>query len=179
MELQIKRPNSTEYNFQFEKEDLDCQRRVRASITLNHDTFVMTARTDCGDYSSVWLPTAKPDGFIRLMASLNRDYLLNRISDRIVFDLEESKKGTIENLKYYLDIDFEEAVEEIEGMNGYGEGGFRSQCSNICEKYGIDDSFYVIQIEKRYPDGAETFCDIFIKYLVPELKKELLAIENK
>ncbi|WP_206458684.1 hypothetical protein [Anaerovorax sp. IOR16] len=191
MELTVKKPNSTEYCFRFEPGDENYHQCVWARITLDHDNYCLTAVTDCGEFSYQWVPTPYTESFLHLMARIDNSYLLNKISSETVFDLEASKKKTIEGIEAYLgfeDATIEEledssecklVIDEINQIEDYGEELFYSKCDEICYKYNIRDTFELIEIVKNYPRGAVRFCEIFKNYLVPEIKKELQAPENK
>lgn len=168
MECTVIKPNTTTYKMRFNAEqDPDMYFRCMwARVTLDHDNFTLSAVTDCGDYTYSWGPT-KSESFLDLMCRINADYLLDKISSRSKFDLEESKKSTIENLKLCYDED-EGLLDKINGINEINEGGeeyFFMMADGI-----IKGDWESIDCIKDYPEGAKVFCRIFKEYLQPVLK---------
>lgn len=100
-----------------------------ARFIFDCDNGRLNINSDAGDYSYGW-GYNKHEDFMSLMARINTDYLLNKIADRTEFDLEASKKETIEN----------------------------------------------ISVVKRFPHGAEVVCDLFMKYIQPQIKKDFQLI---
>ena len=162
MQCKIVNPRTTTYNMRFDaKEDPDMYWRCMwARINLDHDNFTLSVTSDCGDYSYSWHVT-ESETFRQLMCRINPDYLLGKISSRSRFDIEQSKKETIDNIqKYYTDEeDIEDKIEEISELE-CGEEGFYMAVDRIMD----DIDFESIECVKDYPDGAKVFCRIFAEY---------------
>lgn len=169
MEVTKMTPNITVYSLTPNKnEDMYC-RCMWAKVTLDHDSYALSVISDCGNYTYKW-GKREHEPFLSLLSRLDKDYLLGKIADRTKFNLEESKKATLNNLEYYKDEkEYDEAVEFITELDDVGEEGFYTRIDGMFR--WID--FESIEIVKDYPAGAITFCDLFIDYLQPQLKEEL------
>lgn len=164
MKLIVKTPNITQYHFMFEPSDENYTSCLWARINLDHDTFTMTATSDCGDYSYSWCVT-ETESFAHLMARLGADYLLGKISDRNVFEFEESKA---ELLKMKDDYEFsEDQIWEAENLDCCGGEMFAHFCVDTLNIHTDD-----LPIVTRYPYGAIRFVQIFTEYLQPILREE-------
>lgn len=172
-------PNVTTYHMRFTKEeDPDMHWRCMwARVTLDHDNFTLSAVSDCGDYTYSWHIT-ESETFLHLMCRINSDYLLGKISNRSEFDLEESKKETISNIReYYSEIEnIEDKIQEIEEIEEGGEEGFYIRVDSIMDG---DIDFESISCVKDYPEGAKVFCRIFEEYLKPLLRQEVVDDQPK
>ncbi|RDY30310.1 hypothetical protein CG710_015360 [Lachnotalea glycerini] len=111
------------------------------------------------------------------MSRINKDYLLNKISNRSVFYLEESRKETIKTVKKYGIPLFEiksgkhmsKIIKEIKDIEyGCSEEYFLRKVESIVPN--ID--FESIEIIKEYPSGSVVIADIFEKYIQPKIKEE-------
>jgi len=171
------KPNATEYLLKFNsKEDKEmCRRCTWARITLDHDTFTMTANTDCGNYSYSWSPD-DTESFVKLMSRIDKCYLLGKISAETKFNLEKSKELTIKNLC------------QIEEYRIPSHTSLAEMEKNIRNFEFDDETLFYLEVEletcnlldyesidlvKEYPGGAITFVDIFCDYLQPILKNSL------
>ena len=174
MNIAIKRPRVTTYELSFDREDEYHWRCMWARVSFDHEHYTMTAVSDCGDYAYSWCPTPEHESFIQLMKRVDKSYLLSKISSRSVFLLKESRKTTIENLKLYFDDDDPEVLEDmINDINDIDESSseemwFRS-VSDVVGSYLDWES---IGMEHEYPAGAQTFVEIFEKYIQPNLVEE-------
>jgi len=174
MKVEVKIPKITEYHFYFEEGDpirSDC---LWARIYLNHETYTMSAITDCGDYSYTWHVTPT-ESFLKLMTRLDKEYLLNKISDRSVFDWDESKREAIEHavLNDFPD-GIVEQVREIDFCDCPTEESFVRYIHELTNTY-----FEMIPVIKRFPHGAVTFVEIFCEYLQPLLRESLKVTNSR
>ena len=149
-----------------DEEYMDC---MWARFIFDCDHGRLNINSDAGDYSYEWGYNEHED-FMHLMSRINSDYLLNKISDRTVFDLEESKKKTIENIKEYGEFgcQLEDIISEINDIDIRSADGFILKLDEIA-----DIDYENIETIMRYPHGAETVCMLFAKYIQPQIKNEL------
>ena len=173
MKVTVKPPNITQFHFDFEEGDqiyMDC---LWAQINLDHDSYTMTATSDCGDYSYRWHVTPN-ESFIKLMSRIGEEYLLYKISDQIVFDFDASKAELIERVdECCIDEWKSEAVRELEIMDCLTEESFVRKAYEIVGTWDYES----IPVVKRYPIGAITFAKLFCVYLQP-LLRELLKTQR-
>lgn len=110
------------------------------------------------------------------MSRIDKYYLVNKISNRNIFLLEESKKGTIENIEtngfeeYGIETEkeWEDIKNEILDIDTWDEHYFYESVKNIVPVINWES----IYTEKDYPLGAKVIAEIFDKYLQPEIKKD-------
>jgi len=157
-------PKHHAVSFQFEHSDPIYASCMWARINLDHDTFTMTATSDCGDYSYRWQVT-ESESFLRLMARISGSYLLDAISSQCVFDFDESKQQAVKQAKI-CDID-SGIYNQLLDIEPCSEESFFQIVEGLTKW-----DFEYIPIEKRYPAGAVTFCKLFCGYLQPILRKE-------
>ena len=113
---------------------------------------------------------------MHLMSRVDKYYLLNKLSSRSVFLLEESKKATIETIEdngfenYGIESeeDWEEYKQDILDIDTRSEETFFRTVDDIMP----DIDWESIIIEKDYPYGAKVVVDLFEKYLQPKIKEE-------
>lgn len=113
---------------------------------------------------------------MHLMSRVNKEYLLNKLSTRSVFLLEDSKKETIklienngfENYGIESENDWEEYKQDILDIDTCNEEMFFRTVDDIIPDIDWDS----IMIEKDYPYGAKVVVNLFEKYLQPKIKEE-------
>lgn len=133
-----------------------------------------------GDYSYRWGYNEHED-FMHLMGRVDKEYLLNKLSSRFVFLVEESRKKLIKQIEYdgwdcygiESEDEWERLKQRILDIAYY--------CSEETYLRIVDDlipdiDFESIIIEKDYPYGAKVIVDMFQKYLQPQIKEEF--VEN-
>ena len=106
-----------------------------------------------------------------LMARINSNYLLNKIADRTEFDLEASKKETIENIENYEELEedkLQECIEEINDIDINSADAFFLRVIDIVP----DIDYESVSTVKRFPHGAEVVSELFVKYIQPQIKKD-------
>lgn len=173
MKLKIKEPRTTEFCFALDKDDELYVNCTWARFLLNHDTYVLSIESDCGSFSYGWCVT-ESEPFIKLMARIDKWYLIDKLSTMNVLNLEESKRKTIENVKESyafenLPIDQQEyLINEINEIESNSEEGFY-RAVEAALYAGISSEN--IETEIEHPFRATVICNFFEKYLQPELKK--------
>ena len=168
-------PKTYTYELTPNKDDEEYTSCMWARFIFDCDNGILNINSDAGNYSYKWGYNVYED-FMHLMSRIDKYYLLDKLSRRSVFLLDESKKETIkcveENGWEYYDIESEEYWEEIK--QNILDIDVRTEESFYCE---IDDIFPYIDwesiiIEKDYPCGAKVIADLFEKYLQPKIKEE-------
>lgn len=168
MKVERIEPKVITYKLTPSKDDAEYMECMWARFIFDCDNGRLNINSDAGDYSYGWGYNEHED-FMHLMARINSDYLLNKIADRTVFDLEASKKQTIENIKEYEDLgcQLQEFIDEINDIDINSADGFFINVDAIgnidCEN---------IEIVKKFPHGAMVVCDLFTKYIQPQIKKD-------
>lgn len=180
MTIKEAQPRIRQFKYRQEKGDPDYGMCMWAHFNLDTENYTLTIESDCGDYSYGWTPTPNSESFEHLMSRVNDSYLLEKIADRDVFDYEESKKQTIENIKEYFfgdeetisaildEIEFHECMGDI--YSDYHE--FYRIIERYLEEHNCCDIFETIAVEMDYNAGAKRIVKIFCEVLQPILKKE-------
>lgn len=178
MELKRVTPRVITYAIRMDKNDEEYASCMWAKFIFDCDSGQLNINSDAGDFSYRWGFNENED-FMHLMTRINRDYLLDKISSKCVFDLEESKKETIHTLQFWgTDIagvkNGQHVLELIEQINNIED--------NCSEEYFIraisEDilptlSYEDMDIVKNYPRGAETVVSLFTKYIQPQIKEDI------
>lgn len=183
MTIKEVKPRIRQFQYRQEKGDPDYGTCLWAHFNLDIENYTLTIESDCGDYSYGWTPTPNSESFVHLMSRVDGEYLLNKIADRNVFDYEESKNQTIENIKeYYTDLEEgDKTIEEILSEIEYQELFFEIQSNDRdfyriiameLKKHDCSDTFETIAVEMDYSAGAKRIVKIFCEALQPILKKE-------
>lgn len=168
MKVEKIEPKVITYKLTPSKDDEEYMMCMWARFIFDCDNGRLNINSDAGDYSYGWGYNDHED-FMHLMARINSDYLLNKIADRTVFDLEESKKQTIENIKDFEDLgcQLQDCIDEINNIDINSEDGFFLMVDSI-----VNIDYESIALVKRFPHGAEVVCDLFTKYIQPQIKKD-------
>lgn len=180
MTIKEVQPSIRQFKYRQEKGDPDYGMCMWATFNLDTENYTLNIESDCGNYSYGWTPTPKSESFVHLMSRVEYEYLLEKLAVRDVFDYEESKKQTIENIwDYYGDnehpvhsilsaIEYEECFFEIQS----NEHDFYRTIESELKNHNCMDIFETIAVVKDYNAGAKRIVKIFCEVLQPILKKE-------
>lgn len=180
MQIEKIEPRVITYRLVTDKRDGEYAFCMWSKYIFDCDSGRLTVNSDAGDYTYMWGYNFNEE-FMHLMSRVDEEYLLNKLSYRSVFKIEESKAGTISNIKkhgqYYIDIDSHEQmgsiVEKISDIvNDASEEEFIREVYDILPGADWED----IEVEKDYPYGARIVVRMFIKYLQPKIKEDLTVI---
>lgn len=170
MKVEKIEPKVITYKLTPSKEDEEYMMCMWARFIFDCDNGRLNINSDAGDYSYGWGYNEHED-FMSLMARINSGYLLNKIADRTVFDLEASKKETIENIENYEELEedkLQECIEEINDIDINSADGFFLRVIDIVP----DIDYESVSTVKRFPHGAEVVSELFTKYIQPQIKKD-------
>ena len=175
MEITKIEPRTYTYRLVPNKNDEEYASCMWARFVFDCDNGRLNINSDAGDFSYGWGFNEHED-FMHLMSRVDKYYLLNKLSSRSVFLLEESKKATIEtiedngfeNYDIKSEEDWEEYKQDILDIDTRSEEIFFRTVDDIVPDIDWDS----IIIEKDYPYGAKVVVDLFEKYLQPKIKEE-------
>lgn len=175
MEITKIEPRTYTYRLVPNKNDEEYASCMWARFVFDCDNGRLNINSDAGDFSYGWGFNEHED-FMHLMSRVDKYYLLNKLSSRSVFLLEESKKATIEtiedngfeNYDIKSEEDWEECKQDILDIDTCSEETFSRTVDDIVPDIDWDS----IIIEKDYPYGAKVVVDLFEKYLQPKIKEE-------
>ena len=175
MEITKIEPRTYTYRLVPNKDDEEYTSCMWARFVFDCDNGRLNINSDAGDYSYGWGFNEHED-FMHLMSRVDKYYLLNKLSSRSVFLLEESKKATIETItdngfeNYGIESeeDWEEYKQDILDIDICSEETFFRTVDDIMP----DIDWESIIIEKDYPHGAKVVADLFEKYLQPRIRED-------
>lgn len=175
MEITKIEPRTYTYRLVPNKNDEEYASCMWARFIFDCDNGRLNINSDAGDFSYGWGFNEHED-FMHLMSRVDKYYLLDKLSSRNVFLLEESKKATIEtiedngfeNYDIKSEEDWKQCKQDILDIDTRSEETFLRTVDNIVPDIDWDS----IIIEKDYPYGAKVVVDLFEKYLQPKIKEE-------
>ena len=178
MKIEKIQPNVITYALYPSQNDEEYGECMWAKFIFDCDNGQLNINSDAGDYSYRWGYNENED-FMNLMMRINKDYLLNKVSNRLFFDEDASKKETIKLVKRF-------GLSCFEIKNG-------KQISDIVNKikaieYGCSEEYFIrkvksiiptidyenIEVIKEFPRGAVIITDLFERYIQPKIKEELI-----
>lgn len=176
MEITKIEPRTYTYRLVPNKDDEEYTSCMWARFIFDCDNGRLNINSDAGDYSYGWGYNEHED-FMHLMGRVDKYYLLEKISSRKVFLLDESKKQTIETIEdngwgcYGIESaeDWRKIKQDILDIDCCAsEEFFIRMVVDIVP----DIDWESIIIEKDYPHGAKVVVDLFEKYLQPKIKED-------
>ena len=176
--MQIKKiePRIITYRLSPDKGDEEYHSCMWARYIFDCDNGRLNINSDAGDYTYGWGHNVHEE-FMHLMCRVDGEYLLNKLSNRSVFDIAKSKAKTIKNIKEYgvkcFGIKDQEhldsVIEYVSNIDSWAsEETFIQEVAGIVPEIDWED----IEVEKDYPYGAVVVVKMFTKYLQPEIRKE-------
>lgn len=99
MKVIIEQPQIISLLYRQEKNDPDYGSCLWARFYLDLKNYTMSIESDCGNYMYGWPPTPNSETFLHLLARMNKDYLLGKISSKSVVDGDVTWECVEEMLK--------------------------------------------------------------------------------
>lgn len=96
--VEIKEPAIKVIEFRQERSDEDYGSCMWARFYFDIENYNLNIESDCGTYGYGWVPTPQTESFLKLCSRFNSGYLLDKLSERNVIDVEK----TFENFKNML-----------------------------------------------------------------------------
>ncbi len=176
MQIEKIEPRTFTYRLSPDKGDEEYHSCMWARYIFDCDNGRLNINSDAGDYTYGWGHNVHEE-FMHLMGRVDEGYLLNKLSNRSVFDIAKSKARTIKNIKEYGVEHFgikdqehlDSVIEYVSDIDGWAsEETFIREVIEIVPKIDWED----IEVEKDYPYGAMVVVKMFIKYLQPKIIEE-------
>lgn len=178
-------PKIRQFNYTPSNED-DKGACLWATFIVDCATYTLTIESDCGRYGYGWKPTPDKESFIHLLSRLDKEYLLYKLADKTVFNLDASIRETVKAIRDRFDgennAELESVIEKIERLKEYfyDSNSFYYDCDAILRTTSLGEcSFDIIDVVKEYKTGTTTIADIFINELQPLLKQEAKREEEE
>ena len=180
--LKIVKPQTITIQFEPDRTDKEFGQCIWADFIFDTENYRLSVHSECGDYSYNWVPTPDSESFTHLMCRIEKEYLLDKISDRT--DINE--KQTLSNLKrLFKSIENQIDFEEIEAI--VNQSAFSADVANNIRSYLLSadinttiEWFDVYDaVAKDYPVNAKTIASIFTNYVQPFLKDTVQSVQGE
>ena len=169
-----------EIRMERDKDEEMYRRCMWAHFYLDLDSGTLLANTDAGDAVHRW-PERGAD-FLRLMATADSDYLMEKLFQRETFNCDASVRDTIERLREWneeqdekhqiRETDLQECIKSLEEIECSTLEHYYWTACEILQIYGIMDTS-LIDDQLEYSPHQRTFTKVFTEYLQPLLRQEL------
>ena len=154
-----------------------------AKFILDLDAYSLSIQSDCGHYGYTWVPTPRSESFLHLMARVEADYLLDKISSRCVIDTENTLAAFVKLMEENAvdpsetDIDGEPVInmERLEAICGLDHDAdivaeskklFRDTAMDGVDEYDLWDC-----VSKDFPLNAKKIAEVFETYIAPKCRE--------
>lgn len=178
-------PKIITLEFRQERGDPDYGSCLWARFYLDTENYTMTIESDCGNYGYAWAPTPTSESFLHLMARVDADYLLDKISSETVIDEKATLHNVAENIWGYRHLslctanrpcmdDVRNAVccsdvpsEVVTALRESFQYSFMEDAIDTYEMYEL--------VEMTHPSNAKKITEVFEQFIAPkcfELNRE-------
>lgn len=165
MKHEVVVPQRAIYKMEFNQEqDADIYPICKSvNIEVDHDNFIIVVDADCisGKYEYQWEISEK-ESFKELL--LKEDFSVEKISKKMIFDLEKSKEETIKNLSACKGKDFQKKKRQISRIK-YCTPEYYFWV--VGEEIGVD--WDVIERVYTYTKEERVLSEVLEKYFKPML----------
>lgn len=180
MKVSIEQPRVVQLSYRQEKGDPDYGSCMWARFYLDLENYTMSIESDCGNYVYGWVPTPKSESFLQLLARMDKDYLLDKISSESVVDGDatwEAIEAVIVDAAHWegeeLDFSTWEAIkaacresdddrEIVDALKG------ALLPTDLFEKLDYDQTYG--SIVHDYPASAKKIVEVFDTCIRPKIK---------
>ena len=81
----IEKPEIITISYRQERGDSDYGSCLWARFNFDTKNYHLSIESDCGSYANGWVPTPKSESFMHLCARFDKEYLLDKIDNRTIF----------------------------------------------------------------------------------------------
>ena len=183
MTITIEKPEVITLLYKQEKGDEDYGSCLWARFYLDTKNYTLSIESDCGNYLYGWTPTPDSESFLHLLARMDSDYLLYKISNESVIDSDATAAGMLELIKEVADTECVELdewdLQQIEDAC-YHHGDERDLVDAVLDaviptevRKALDRDTYSLysSVRKDYPAGAKKIAEIFKNCIRPVIKQ--------
>lgn len=183
MNVAIEKPEILSLLFTQEKSDPDYGSCLWARFYLDLNNYTMAIESDCGNYTYGWVRTPKSESFLQLLARMDTDYLLGKISRETVIDGDATADALLEFIKECAEgecIDLNE--EDLESIRDacYHHDNVRDLVDNVLDEvistelrksleYDTDYIYGCVVMD--YPASAKKIAEVFGNCIKPKIKE--------
>lgn len=182
MKVTIEKPEIITLLFKQEKDDKDYGSCLWAWFYIDTKNYTLSIESDCGNYVYGWVPTPNSESFLHLLARLNEDYLLSKISDPTVIDRKATAAEILEMVKEIADakcIELDEWEQEQISDACYRQNNERDLVDAVLDavistevRKALELDIYNLyaSVTKTYPANAKRISKIFHKHIRPVIR---------
>lgn len=182
MTVTIEKPEVITLLYKQEKGDEDYGSCLWARFYLDTKNYTMSIESDCGNYLYGWAPTPNSESFLQLLARMDAEYLLGKISQTTVIDgtaTAEEMLKLIKEVAYVKCIELDEFDlqqitdacyhhrDERDLVDAVLDAVIPTEVRNALE---IDTYCMYSAVEKDYPAGAKKITEVFKNCIRPFIK---------
>lgn len=193
MKIEAQKPNIVRIAYHQEKSDPHYGSCMWAYFDFDLDKYTLNIQSDCGNAAYRWIATPESESFLHLMSRIYDDYLIEKLFQRHVVDVDDTVREIREWLGIVDDEDFKDddlsreewerldnAVIELEGrLNEYTQLDY-DLAVRIAEdwqsEYSLDIDCIWDRVVVDFTVWQKRIVQIFRDYIQPEVKR--LAIEE-
>lgn len=187
MKVIVEQPQIISLLYRQEKTDPDYGSCLWARFYLDLKNYTMSIESDCGNYMYGWTPTPDSETFLQLLARMNKDYLLGKISSESVVDgdatwecveamLQDAASWEGEDLDLSTWDDVKAACyhrhddrEIVDALK------YALETTDLFKKLDYDQTYG--SIVHDYPPNAKKIVEVFDAYIRPQIR--MLEKERK
>ena len=181
MKVTIERPKIISLLYKQEKGDPDYGSCMWARFYLDLNNYTMTIESDCGNYTHGWVPTPKFETFLQLLARMDKDYLLYKISSESVVDGDatwESVEAMVQEAAAWEGEDLDLSTWEDVKAACYHRNDDREIVEALEEALRPTDLWNKMDFEQRYgcivhdyPANAKKIVEVFATCIQPKIRE--------
>lgn len=171
-------PKIITLEFRQERGNPDYGSCLWARFYLDTENYNLIIESDCGNYGYAWAPTPTSKSFLHLMARVDADYLLDKISSETVIDEKATLNNVAENIWGYRHLSLCTANRPC--MDDVRNAVFCSDVPSevvtaLCESFNfsfmanaIDDYDIYELVVMSHPARAKKIVEIFEQFIAPK-----------
>lgn len=185
MMVAIEQPQILSLLYRQEKGDPDYGSCMWARFYLDLNNYTMAIESDCGNYTYGWVPTPKSESFLQLLARMDGDYLLGKISSQTIIDGDETAKNVVDMVKEIAEGVLEELDEsDCNGIKDacYHHNDERDLVDGVIDAASalttpvykaLERDTYELYgcVVKDYPANAKKIAEVFVSCIKPKIKE--------
>ena len=183
MNVAIEKPEILSLLYTQEKADPDYGSCLWARFYLDLNNYTMAIESDCGNYTYGWVRTPKSESFLQLLARMDPDYLLDKISRQTVIDgdataaefkefIQECAEGECIELSESEWERIHDACYHHDTVRDVVEAVLDEITSTELRKALEYDSYYLwSNVVMDYPAGAKKIAEVFGNCIKPKIKE--------
>ncbi len=174
MKIETQKTNIVRIAYHQEKGDPGYGSCLWAYFDFDLDKYMLNIQSDAGNASYRWCATPESESFLHLMARIDDDYLINKLFEETVVDIEATKR----ELREYLessDMDegeIEDAMDDFDNtLYSYDIERNISMAYRVVEDWNNDNDLDIDMaydlVQTDYTAGEKRIVQIFKDHVQP------------